>query len=471
MQAKIKEIDAKYFGMTEEEMIQNAGKAVASWVQSYVESRKFKKTSIGIICGLGKNGADGLSTAIELNKLNSSLKINVYVIGRKQSFKSRESLPFYEQVKKLSINLTNINLHHDSFAKDIMPADIMIEALLGSGRKGGLRKRFKDVINKLSRLKAYKIALDCPVPGYKHDTVLSLITPKLKNSVVLDIGLPKEVDNYIGPGLIHSLYIPLKSAYKGVTGELFVFGGSELFHGAPIMSIKAASKFIGGVFFYTHPENRNLIKEQKAKVQEYISLRNSDIEKYADYADVFLAGPGLEENLLNEALLTYLLNKYPEKVFILDAYAIALANPKRNNQNLRGYKNCILTPHRGELRHVFEDVKIEGLEGKLKRFAIENECHVLLKGSVDLLFSRTGEVKMNTTGNQGMAKGGTGDVLAGVIAALACKNDPWMALQAGVFISGLAGDLAKTKYGYNYSATDEIPFLQEAYQRSLSYAG
>lgn len=467
--AKVKEIDAKYFGMTEMQMVENAGKAVAEWVENYIKEKNNTNPEISIICGLGNNGADGMAAAVKLVQ-EKDRKVNVYLIGRKQDLKTPEAEEIFKRLKKLEKEVANLSMHHDSYAKDITSSDIIIEALLGSGIKGNLRKRFKDVINKVARLKAYKIALDHPVSGYQYDVVLSLISPKLKDAVVLDIGLPDEVSAFIGPGIIQTLYTPPTNAYKGVTGELFVFGGSELFHGAPIMSIRAASKLIGSVFFYTHPENRELVKELKLEVQEFIALTNSEVEKYAEYVDVFLAGPGLEDNLVNKSLLTYLLNKYTDKTFVLDAYAIAMANPIHNKQNKRGFKNCILTPHRGELRHIFDDTKLEGLEGKLKRFAIENECYVLLKGSTDLLFNPDGIVKMNKTGNPGMAKGGTGDVLAGVVAALACKNDQWTSLQAGGFLSGLAGDLAQAKYGYNYSATDEIPLIQEAYKRALEYS-
>jgi len=476
-QAKIRETNARYFGMSETKMIDNAGNALAGKILSLIEHKN--NPTVSIICGLGNNGADGIACAYylitSLAELKAKATINIYLIGREQELKTEEAVYFFKKLKKLikeskpSATNLKIDLMQDSYAESIIPSDFIVEALLGSGIKGGLHKRYKDVINKIARMKAYKIAIDSPVPGYKANIVLSLITPKQKNAEILDIGLPKEVDTYIGPGLIKFLYKPPKQSHKTMNGELLVFGGSALFHGAPIMSIKAASKFIGSVFFYTNPENRELINKQKIELEEFISLREEDLEKYSDYSNIILAGPGLEENMGNAAVLTYLLNKYPEKTFILDAYAIAMANPRRNPQNRRGFKNCILTPHRGELRHIFDEAKLEGLEGKLKRLCLENKCHLVLKGHVDLLFSANGQTIMNKNGNAGMAKGGTGDILAGIIAALACRNDSWEALQAGVFLSGFAGDLAKEKYGYNFSATDLIPCLQETYKRAEEF--
>lgn len=482
-ESKIKEVNARYFGMSELKMVNNAGKALAQRVKELIKSEaskkpSFKKTSdsdyiISIICGLGNNGADGISCVLELLKTQGSrLKVQCYIVGRSQDFKTPEiAIKFKElkKYKKTGKNKASLSIFTDSFAKDIKEGDLIVESLLGSGIKGSLRKRFSDITSKIKRSRSYKIAIDSPAPGYKPNKTLSLITAKQKSAEILDIGLPKEINTFVGPGLIRFLYEPGKDSYKRKTGELLLFGGSELFHGAPIMALKAASKFIGGVFFYTTPENRELINKSKITLQEFIACKDAELEKFANYSNVILAGPGLEDNLVNKALLTHLLNQYPDKTFVLDAYAIAMVNPKQNRQNKRGFGNCILTPHRGELRHIFSDNKLQGLEGKLKRFCIENKCHLVLKGSTDVLFNTLGEVRFNKTGNPGMAKGGTGDILSGMIAALACKNDPWEALQAGTFLSGLAGDLAKEKFGLNFSATDIVPFLQGAYKWAREY--
>lgn len=486
--AKIKESNARYFGMSQAAIVENAGAAIAKEVSNLINTKfskpEQKRITVNIICGSGNNGADGMATAKHLlqialkNKLETPVALKVFLIGRAQELTTEAGQTAFYELKQLEKKLhsnkkaiirAELNLIQDAYAKDFDSCEIVIEALLGTGINGILRKRFKDVVNKIARLHAYKIAVDIPVPGYKADLILSLITPKRKTAKTLDIDLPREVDEYVGPGHLKFLYTPPKNSYKGINGELLIFGGSELFHGAPIMAIKAASKFIGGVFFYTNPVNRDLISKQKTELQEFITLREQDLEKFANYSNVILIGPGLEENLSNKALITYLLNAFPEKLFVLDAYAIAMANPERNKQNKRGFKNCILTPHRGELRHIFDETKLAGLEGKLRNFCIKNKCITILKGSIDMLFNSDGQMLMDKTGNAGMAKGGTGDILSGIIAALACKNDPWDAAIAGTFLNGAAGDLAYKKYGYNYSATDLIPYLQEAYKWGVEF--
>lgn len=269
--------------------------------------------------------------------------------------------------------------------------------------------------------------------------------------------MPAEAELYAGPGDVKVLNIPKKNSYKSQNGELLVYAGSEQFHGAPLMAIGAAAKLIGSVFFYTNPENRTVANSIKQELSEFILVNDNNLEKYVEYANAILIGPGLEENLPTKAIITTLLNKFPEKPIILDAYAISVAKDRKL------LKGRILTPHRGELRHLFgEDKRLQklgqkGLEGKLKRFAVENQCYLLLKGHTDLMFNPEGDIAFNKSGNQGMAKGGTGDILAGILGALLTNNHPWVALKAAVFINGKAGDnLAKT-LGYNYSATDLIP--------------
>lgn len=503
--SKIKELNARYFGISELEMISNAGKALAKELNTTIEmkikerkmlrprqrqaqqaqhEKENEKLVVTVICGLGNNGADAIAmlthaikAKTEKRNLENQKRVikkktynvqrityNVLLIGRAQDLKTPEAKNSWEQLKAVDLKLDTINIKQDAYAKDIQTSDIIIEALVGSGIKGKLNKRFADVIKKISKMKAKKIAIDSPAPGYTPDETWSLITPKRKNAKTFDIGLPKEVETHIGPGEIEFLYQPTKNSYKSKNGEVLVIGGSETFHGAPLLAIQAASKFVGSVFFYTSPENREFVNSIKSQYSEFIALKDTDLEKYAEYVDVILAGPGLQETLPNQAILTSLLNKYPEKPFVLDAYAISMANPKNNPLNKRGFSNCILTPHRGELRHIFNDAKLQGFEGKLRRFCMEENCELVLKGSVDILFNREGEMKFNKSGNPGMAKGGTGDIMAGLIAAFAAKNSPWEAAKAGTFLSGAAGDKVAEKFGYNFSASDLLPEVQKTFK-------
>lgn len=453
-QTRILDTNATWHGIKVSELMENAGKGIAEKIIELFGNQK----NISVIAGLGNNGGDGIVAAGYLAKMTSK-KITLYLIGRESELKKIPKEKFKDLNSKKPENLI---IKQDAYAKDINEDGILVEALVGTGtsKKSNelLYKRFADVVSKLNHLKGKKIAIDVPAPKFKPDITISLHFPKVKDAIVVDIGIPKEIDQFCGPGEVRELSIPEKETYKTKTGELFVFGGSTTFHGAPMMAILGASKFIGSVYFYTTPENREITKKIKEEVYEFISVNENDIEKYTQYSDALLIGPGLEDNILNRSVIKKLFELFPDKPKVIDAYAIAMA-PKGK------LKNCIITPHRGELRHIWGEqtnLQTKRLEGNLRRFAVENECIIILKGHIDMLFNKDGTVMFNKTGNPGMAKGGTGDVFSGILGGFLTKNDPWLAARAAIFVSGFAGDLAYNEFGYNYSATDIVPFIQKA---------
>ena len=165
-----------------------------------------------------------------------------------------------------------------------------------------------------------------------------------------------------------------------------------------------------------------------------------------------------DEGVQTAALTNYLLKKYPHKQWIIDAGALQMMDTALIP------KNAILTPHHKE----FEQLLQKGESGKreagsnkvqIQEFAKKYNCMVLLKGEVDMV-SDGEKIQEISGGNAGMTKGGTGDVLAGLIAALACKNDPWVATIAGSYINKAAGENLFGKVGYFFNASDladEIP--------------
>ncbi|MBN1916065.1 NAD(P)H-hydrate dehydratase [Candidatus Dojkabacteria bacterium] len=463
----ISDTNALYLGVSVSTLTENAGKGIAK----KIVEKYGKDKDIGILCGLGGNGADGLCSARHMVE-NGVKNVTVYLFGRSTDIKSKSTLQQWEKLKsleKLQKDVRALVVKQDCFADSVENHDVFLECLVGmgikskDGNKPRLTKRFADVIKKIVRMDGKKVAVDFPVPGYNWDYSISMAYPKTSGAVVVDIGLPKEADLYTGPGEVKVLENPKKETHKTQNGKVLIIGGSDTYHGAPIMASMSASKLVGMVYFYSTLENRELVSNLKKGLLEVISVSDSELEKYADYADVFVIGPGLEDNLVNRALVRFLLEKYPEKKKVIDAGAIAMS-PKSL------LRNAILTPHRGELRYLFPDENSflrnaktggEAVEGKIRRFTKESGSCVVLKGHVSLLFGPNGEFKMNKTGNPGMAKGGSGDVLSGLIGALATKNEPWLSMCAGAFINGMAGDLCYKEFGYNFSATDLIPKIQQ----------
>jgi NAD(P)H-hydrate epimerase len=450
---RIYDANAVWNGIKVKDMMDKSGEGIANvLIEEYGKDKSYI-----IVCGKGNNGGDGLVAGRYLAERGIK-DVKVFLISRSSELTSEASKHHFNKLKEAENEHDNLKVHQDAYAKDLVSGDIYVECLVGTGIKGDLYKRFDDVVQSMARRDAQKVAIDLPAPGYTYDLVISMHFQKVEGAKVVDIGIPSKLENMVGPGEVRELSIPDKDAYKTKTGEVFVFGGSHTFHGAPMMAIKALSKFVGSVYFYTTPGNRDLVKNIKEEVYEFITVNDDQIEKYAGYADVLLIGPGLEDNLINRSIIQSLFEKYPDKKKVIDAYAIAMA-PKDKLQN------TILTPHRGELRHIWGDktqYKSKRLEGNVRRFAKESGARVVLKGHKDLIFDNNGEVMINKTGNAGMAKGGTGDVMSGVIAAFASTNNMSLAMKAATFINGYAGDLAYEEYGYNFSATDIVPFLQKA---------
>lgn len=227
-------------------------------------------------------------------------------------------------------------------------------------------------------------------------------------------------------------------------------GGSKKFHGAPWFAIDVASKIVDLVFYSSVPENNRLMQKIQAKNPCFVPIPRKEIFEVIDETDTILMGPGMGVNKNTKKLVNLILKKYPEKKYILDADALKVVNLKFLN------KNVIITPHIREFKFLFG--KKTNYENA-RKMAKKHGCIIVLKGWRDIICSPK-QCVYNTTGNQGMTKGGTGDVLAGLIAALSCKNDLFLAAQAGTFVNGLAGDSLYKKVGVYYNALDlarEIP--------------
>ncbi len=244
--------------------------------------------------------------------------------------------------------------------------------------------------------------------------------------------------------LLKTLYKPPEKSHKGDNGVLLIIGGNEKYHGAPILAAKAASRIVDLVYFSSVKENNILVQKMKSKFCEFITVSRGELYAAAKKADAVLIGPGMGISRRTKFYANNLLKKFPAKKFILDADALKTVDKK-----LLG-KNCVVTPHKKEFEILFGT---EAVPENVFKMAKKYGCIIALKGPVDYV-SDGKELRTDTVGNAGMTKGGTGDVLAGLIAALATKNDLFLSASAGIFINGLAGDLLKKRVSYYYNASD-----------------
>lgn len=301
---------------------------------------------------------------------------------------------------------------------------------------------------------------------------------------------------------LSSLYIPPSDSHKGQNGKLLIIGGSHLFHAASLWALTVASRIVDLVHYCSIPENNDIVAKAKEEFRNGIVVHRNDVESYVTEDNCILIGPGMvrktgesemqpmsqsavtvnsiaevdrlaDEGQQTEALTNYLLRKYPEKRWVIDAGALQMVDihfiPK----------GAVLTPHHGEFDGLWKKItdqfpefndQILSIEDKVKTAAQKLGCILLLKGPTDIV-SNGKECRQVEGGNAGMTKGGTGDVLAGLIAALACNNDPYLATIAGSFLNKAAGDELYTSVGPFFNATDLANEIPKTMKRQLLSSG
>ena len=254
--------------------------------------------------------------------------------------------------------------------------------------------------------------------------------------------------------VLKDLYRPEKDSHKGQNGKLLVIGGSDLFHAASLWALETASRIVDMVFYASTPVNQEIVTKQKQKFQDGIVVPEGELDEYIKEADCVLIGPGMTRGKETEKKVNSLLKKYPIKKWVVDGGAVQMMDKKLLT------KTMIITPHIKEFKRLFSRyAKASRDKGVAQQMAKEYGCTIVLKGKEDIVCDDQ-ECLVNQTGNEGMTKGGTGDVLAGLIAALYCKNKAIVAASAGIYINGLAGDRLYGMVGPYFNATElmlEIP--------------
>ncbi len=234
---------------------------------------------------------------------------------------------------------------------------------------------------------------------------------------------------------LKKLYSPPKLSHKGQNGKLLVIGGSRRYHGAPVFSLLAARRFVDLMYFYPGENDPQLISAVK-RIPEAMVV--GDLRHTAEM-DCVLFGIGLSDAKFDVDFVL----EYARSV-VVDGDGLKLIKG-------RVPAGSILTPHEGEFRMLFG---IEGTRRNVESMAKENSCVIIKKDPLADIISDGKRTVLNKVHNQGMTKGGTGDVLAGLIAAFACKNDIFTAAVAGAHLNGYAGNRLVKRFGYNFCASD-----------------
>jgi NAD(P)H-hydrate epimerase len=260
---------------------------------------------------------------------------------------------------------------------------------------------------------------------------------------------------------LKKLYVSQSDSHKGQNGKLMVIGGSVLFHAASLWSLKIASRIVDMVFYSSVDANNIIVQKEKEEFRDGIIVPRNKIEHYIDEAEVILIGPGLpRENGIEKGdddtkLLTEtLLQKYKDKKWVIDGGSLQVIDPAILPDT------SIITPHHQEFQALFNLAPSFGNAAKMaKKYRIT----ILLKGEKDYVADHSKIIEM-IGGNAGMTKGGTGDVLAGLTAALYCKNAAFLSAACASYINKKAGESLYKKVGLYFNSSDlvdEIPVVMK----------
>lgn len=457
---RVLDINCEFFGLSRLQLMENAGKAVADEIK-----KRFENGKVAIFAGTGNNGGDGFVCARHLKDFD----VEVYVVNRE--IKSEIAKKNLEIIQKAGYKI--------EFEVKEVNADILVDALLGTGLKGKPRGDYFKAIEIANAMDSFKVAVDVP-SGLDSDTGnyevavkcdLTVTFHKMKPGilksreicgeiVLKDIGIPKEFERLCGIGDVVETYKRFSDAHKGMHGRVAVIGGGD-FTGAVAFASLACYHAGADIVITVVPES---IKSVVASFSPNLIVRSlkgerispanlKEAEGIVKRCDVVVMGMGVGENPEFREFVEELLKSC--KKVVLDAEGLT--------DNIPENVETILTPHRGELKKYFNSEPSE-----VERVAKKVGAVILLKGKEDIITD--GErTKRNRTGNAGMTVGGTGDVLAGVCGALLCNDNAFNSACAGAFINGFAGDICFEKYGYNFTAIHLIEHLPEAFRRCFEW--
>ncbi|OKY77818.1 MAG: NAD(P)H-hydrate repair enzyme Nnr NAD(P)H-hydrate dehydratase domain [Candidatus Methanohalarchaeum thermophilum] len=446
--------NAEYWGVEPWELMEEAGRKVASEIES--------NRSVTLFCGKGNNGGDGFVAARYLFEKECDVK--VVLVGKERSIGTDVARDNWLKLKNLDVTL--IEGPRKEFYNDLeITSDVVVDAILGVGIKGRLREPVKSAVQAINRAKKSRIvSVDVPTGidpdtgkgyGVKSDTTITFHKKKkgLNKAKLVDIGIPDKAETHVGPGDLFFLPKRKENSHKGENGRLMVIGGEE-YTGAPALSALAALRSGCDLPVIYTKGNKDTISgfSPNLIVRDIKSFDSDKIYKSSSKFDAALIGPGLGRNSESMEEIRRLIDKLDIKK-VLDADALHAC--KKTKTLLR---KSIITPHSGEFESLFGKKPSKQL---IKEFADQYNCIILKKGKNDII-SNGDTIKINESGNAGMTVGGTGDILAGVVSSLVARKDYDFRLTAAAsFIVGKAGDQIKKDLGVDgIIATDllkEIP--------------
>jgi len=473
--AQMKSIDRRTterFGIPSIVLMENAALAVVDAIaEHYPDCDR-----AAIFCGLGANGGDGFAIARHLEQ--RGVVASVFIAGDRTKIRGdakanleiceRLASPLYEMTDDDSLNEALVH------AAD---ADLIVDAIFGTGLDRAPEGLYAEAINSINEMGLPIVAVDLPSganasaaepfePCVRAALTVTFAAPKICHVfepaavncgevIVADISIPSaaiEDENVTlaltTPADVRPHIAPrLAETHKGTYGHVAIVAGSPGRSGAAVLAARGAIR--SGAGLVTVATDADTAKLVNAGSIESMTFSGDDLLAFIAGKDAALIGPGLADDEGTYARIRKLVTKV-ELPLVIDASALnAFAgradalNPDRRPR--------VITPHPGELARILgstaKDINAHRIDAA-RDAARATNCIVVLKGFQSLIAEPDGHVNVNPTGNPGMASGGMGDVLGGMIAALLARGiDHFAAAIAGVYLHGFAGDMLKYEMG------------------------
>jgi ADP-dependent NAD(P)H-hydrate dehydratase / NAD(P)H-hydrate epimerase len=472
-------------------LMENAARSIFRFILT--SGYDFQNYSVGIVCGKGNNGGDGFALARHF--LINDFNVQIISIASEKDLKG-DALTNFNITRKMLKNYPASRMMVYRSLKNLSLLDdcgIIVDAILGTGSKGGLVDPYKSIVEYLNKLNAFKAAVDLPTgldietstgdTIFKADLTVTLAEHKTglfygkgysssgeikKGSIGIGGSFFKKLqtnDYLIEPDDAYSgLPEKSRSAHKYSAGKVLVIAGSGQYPGAACYTANSVLRSGAGSCFLAFPKSVKTAAQKKLESsvifpynderKEFLQEQNlNELKDKIKWADVVAIGPGLGREESTQKFVIEFLKSNKHKKVVIDADALyALANKEYKRVDLT---DKILTPHHKEFADLV-GISVEELEKNIlqlgKEFATNSGAFLVLKGAPTIIFDPVGEAFINSTGNPGMAKFGTGDVLTGIIAGfLAQAKEIEEALMSAVYLHSLSADLlidTKTKYGF-----------------------
>ena len=462
---------------------------------SWLEQNGYLGRSFSIYCGKGNNGGDGLALARLLSAQGCPVKVHILEFG-------------YIGTEDFQINLARLHqtpvevrfIQSEEHFNSLSSGDVVVDALLGSGLNRALEGVTAQLVEHLNRSGHEVISIDIPSGLFvsrssRGNTVIratdtlsfqvwkpAFLLPENEEWVgrvhILDIGLHpaflaqvRSEATLLDPLVIHDIYKPRQAfAHKGNFGHALLMTGSLGKIGAAVLAGRACLRSGAGLLTVSVPGCGYVILQ--TSLPEAMVLTDEDEKKHTslpaggvDNYSVIGVGPGLGTADGTAGFLRELLRAYRKPMVIdADALNILAANPDWM-ASLPPYS--ILTPHPKEFERLFGSSPDDYARLEMAReMARKHQCIIVLKGHYTFVAMPGGKGYFNSTGNAGMAKGGSGDALTGILTALLAQSySPGEAALLGVYLHGLAGDIAAGAFSQeSMLPSDLIGCLGNAFQ-------